>query len=188
MQRDLKTVTPHIADTALHTGLKAFFNPLTLIGIFGPLILVNVFKLVNADFITKAISNGRTLEGNPLSPNAVVGIVDFCIQYYTALIVYVFWFFAWAAPTLMFSVKKHRPINSILTLIVFGSGILLVVWFYLFLNTGAVANAEVLQIYIEHNTAFGEIHWPPRTLLFWTRIVVSMHTFAIRLCKFEPYA
>lgn len=175
---------PHWSGNAFLSLSRAFFNPSTILGLFGPLILQNAFKLTNADFISRAVMDGRSPTDNPLGPKEIVGIVDYSIQYYTTVIVCVFWLFAWV-PTfsqLLHGLSsKKAPLINPKTIYTFGFGVLLLIWLCIFLFTGQVANADVLQIYIKANTNFGEMHLPPMTLLFFTRVGMALHIFFMRL-------
>ena len=156
--------------------ISFILDPVVVLSLFGPTIVRKALTHVQGDL---ALKNGdiaiSKLLGDPIFP----GVVDYTIQFYTALLVFVFWFAKWLNTTLAPWVREPAATTGTKTglllraYFILGLGVI-VLSVYVFLLDGA-ANTKVISIYAKHTVELGVWKWPPlESPITWVRIVVGL--------------
>lgn len=169
------------------------FDPLAMISLLGPFFLWTAFRIIRGQITT----DGSGAVAALLNEAGVPGLLDFTIQYYTALMVSVFWAFAWGAGIFGFAVQKigngkldcfknGEPSNGQIS-VYFGGFFLFffVVWA---LILGGVATPHLLGRYMDNATTLGQVQWPVwSSPLFLLRCSIGVHLVLMSFFHVSPF-
>lgn len=132
-----------------------------------------------------------------LTHSAVPGLIDYTIQYYTVLLVSIFWIFAWGSGVLGFYQKANGikldcfkggspSKGQIIVYLVLGS--LLCAWVVFAILFGGVATPEVLHKYLVTTKALGKVQLPILSSpLFLMRCSLGVHLISMSFYTVTPF-
>lgn len=181
-------------------GLAFFFDPVIFLSAFGPLLVTLSIRLLHGEVLSIAPSDGSSGWQEVLRNREMPGVVDYIIQLYTALLVWVFWTVRWWSSTVKHVALKvysaESPTQTLVgadgreylrSVIYTILGALLTLWAVSIFFFGGTANSDVVSIYIDHTKSFGQWRWPPlNSPLTWFRIAIAVFGVVLIVwpCKF----
>lgn len=156
--------------------IRVLLDPVVVLSLFGPSIVV--FALSHIKGTLAATSSGPVAHHllALFQEDMLPGIIDYNIQFYTALLVTVFWFARWFNTILIpWAIElssggglevtntdiesKASFINRCYLVL----GMLVFMYCFKTFLLGGAATPEVLQVYISKRTSFGTLGLPPIT-------------------------
>jgi hypothetical protein len=173
-------------------------NPVVFLTFFGPLLTVVAMRLIQSDGFQATdpilAEDFKSLFGHKAMP----GLVDYTAQYYTALLVSVFWLRSCFEKGLVdcalnFARSNNSAANpstsgespgEILLLILTVSGVFILIGLAYAILSGIMATPEVLKIYMNHTPRLGVFKFPPiASPITWVRIIVGVHGICLIFYK-----
>ena len=115
--------------------------------------------------------------------------MDYCIQYFTAILVTAFWTHTWLNTIVLPFDRLQAVVDGTAAadkeqrgrlIIFFSSGILMGGWALYHLFFGGAANLSVLQTYLSHTIQWGQGGLPPtQSPITWVRFAIFAHGMAM---------
>lgn len=170
--------------------IRVILNPVVFVSIFGPLLVVIALRLTRE--VLKYSSNSDSILLKLFDHPSLPGLVDFSIQFYTTLLVLVFWIRSCYHFKLFHGLigiidalhhKQSIPRHILDKLWFITSAAFLVFPITPFLLVYAMT-PDTLQLYIDHARRLGDLSFPPVcSPLSWERLFVILHGIALMFSK-----
>lgn len=172
-------------------------SPLVFTTFFGPSAILYAVKSIRSDLALLGKDKVGPAVWDLLFTNAAApGTMDYCIQYFTAILVTAFWAHTWLNTIVLPFERLQAVVHSTALaekeqrgrlIGFFASGIFMGGWALYHLIFGGAANLSVLQNYLSHTTQWGQGGLPPtESPITWVRFAVFFHGMAMLIWPVTP--
>ncbi len=169
--------------------IKILTNPVSIVSIFGPIIINNAFQSLTLSLYRIPSDDTKFGALKSLSENLWVrSIVDFNVQYITLIIAFVLAIIEVLYIVIKSFTSSTDPANQVISELtkdwrMLISTILTIafvgIMFYFFVS-GSIANPDIIKTYYDNINEYGinsHIHPPPLNIITWLRIGISITGF-----------
>ena len=186
----------------LSAFVVCLLNPILFLTFFGPGLISVAMRLIQSDGFNSVSPRPMGALSTLFDNKAMPGLVDYTTQFYTAMLVSVFWLRFCIEQGLLDHVtsivrshssnanpesEEGRPCD-VWRIFVTLCGLAIFLYLIYGFFCGGLATPKIMTIYIVHTPRLGVTHLPPfGSPITWIRIIVAVHCLCLKYTRIDEH-